>query len=335
MTAGPPAASEPMRVAGLDAGTNALRLLVADVARDADGTPTVVDEIHREQRIVRLGQGVDATGQLSSQALDRAWQVLADYVAVLRASGAVRVRMAATSALRDAGNADDFTAMVQSTLGQPPEVLSGEQEARLGFYGTAAALPADWGRLLVIDIGGGSTEWVTGPSGPSALTAPLQAVSTQVGAVRVTERVLRSDPPTPDERRRAQQWIDAEGAAALAALDLTGVSRVVAVAGTALTVGAAALGHALLDPYALHLAEVPADRIHAAAQSLLTSTRAHRAALRYVLPGRVDVIGAGGLILSSALTAAERRTGIRRVTLSNRDLLDGLALSLVGDPPPA
>nr|WP_281361819.1 FCD domain-containing protein [Nakamurella aerolata] len=319
---------EPMRVAGIDAGTNALRLLVADVARDADGTPTVVDEIHREQRIVRLGEGVDATGRLSTQALDRTWQVLADYVAVLRASGAVRVRMAATSALRDASNGADFLAMVSSTLGQLPEVLTGEQEARLGFYGTAAALPAQWGRLLVIDIGGGSTEWVVGPAGPAALAAPLQAVSTQIGAVRITERVLRSDPPTREERADAQRWIDAECTAALTALDLTGVEQVVAVAGTALTVGAAALGHALLDPYTLHLAEVRSDRIHSAARNLLTSTRAHRAALRYVLPGRVDVIGAGGLILSRALTAVEQRTGIRAVRLSNRDLLDGLVLSL-------
>ena len=153
-----------MRVAAIDCGTNSIRLLVADVAVDADGTPTLTD-VHREMRVVRLGEGVDATGRLSSSALDRTWRALADYAAVIAARGAVRTRMVATSATRDAANRDDFTEMVRSTLGQSPEVITGQEEAELSFAGAVGELDPATGPFLVVDIGGGSTELIIGTTG--------------------------------------------------------------------------------------------------------------------------------------------------------------------------
>ncbi len=321
-------AGRPMRVAGIDCGTNSIRLLVADVAPAPDGRARLAD-VHREMRVVRLGQGVDATGRLSEHALDRTWRALADYAAIISASGAVRTRMVATSATRDAQNRSDFVEMVRSTLGQDPEVISGEEEAELSFAGAVGDLNPATGPFLVVDIGGGSTELVIGePDGPvNRLTG---GISLDIGCVRITERILRSDPPTPAERDEARRWARSVLADGLDRLPVEMVRRLVPVSGTATTVAAAALKLPTYDPARIHLAEIPVPRVHAVAEMLLGATRAHRAALGYMHPGRVDVIGGGSLILSTmvSLVTARTRTPLATVTVSEHDILDGIALSL-------
>ncbi|MGI8415289.1 MAG: exopolyphosphatase, partial [Nakamurella sp.] len=215
-------------------------------------------------------------------------------------------------------------------VGQSPEVLSGAQEAAIGFAGTVCDLDGADGDVLVIDIGGGSTELVVGrpPTGAEAAGVITAAVSLDIGAVRITERILLGDPPTRPQIDAATGWAQQLIGAALDGMDLRRVRRVVAVAGTAMVVAAAALRHLSLDAAALHLATVPIAEINRATTLLLGATRAHRAALRYVHPGRVDVIGGGALILSAAVDQLRARIGIDSITVSAHDILDGLALSL-------
>ena len=315
----------PMRVAAIDCGTNSIRLLVADVARDADGAPRLVD-VHREMRVVRLGEGVDATSRLSTSALDRTWRALADYAAVVGASGAVRTRMVATSATRDAENRSDFTEMVRSTLGQDPEVISGEEEAELSFAGAVGDLDPASGPFLVVDIGGGSTELVTGTRdrGRNTITG---SISLNIGCVRITERILRSDPPTPAEREQAGDWARTMLTDGLGHIPVASVRRLVPVSGTATTVAAAALKLPSYDPARIHLSDIGADQVHRVAGFLMSANRSHRAALGYMHPGRVDVIGGGALILSTLVTLLGERAPITSVTVSEHDILDGIALS--------
>ena len=321
-----------MRVAAIDCGTNTLRLLVADGRPGRGGIELV--EVHREMRVVRLGEGVDATGRISSGALDRTWHVLAHYSAILRSAGAVLVRMAATSATRDAVNRDEFTAMVTRTLGQEPEVISGAEEAELSFAGAVAGLRARGpvaGDVLVVDIGGGSTELVVGtPTGPDPVIRGR--LSEDIGSVRVTERVLSGDPPTREQISAARAWVEPVVAGALDRLPLAGVGTFVAVSGTATTVAAAALRLPLYQPEVLDLARIGLAELGRAGQALLGMTRAHRAVLGFMHPGRVDVIGAGALILGAVASGVADRTGLSTVTISEHDILDGLALSLLSGP---
>jgi exopolyphosphatase/guanosine-5'-triphosphate,3'-diphosphate pyrophosphatase len=294
------------RVAAVDCGTNSIRLLVADAV---DGR--LVD-VHREMRIVRLGQGVDRTGVLAPDALERTFAALRSYVPLM--AGAESVRMVATSATRDAANAADFVDGCAAILGVAPEVVPGEEEARLSFLGATAELdlPAPY---AVCDIGGGSTELVLGTSRVE------QAASVDVGCVRLTERRLRTDPPPAAE---------VEAAVADIALALDGVdvevgraATFVGLAGSVTTVTALALGLAAYDPAAIHLARVSAEQVEDVTARLLAMTRAERAALPVMHPGRVDVIGAGALVLREVL----RRWSLREVVASERDILDGIALS--------
>ena len=319
-------AGAPMRVAGIDCGTNSIRLLVADVVREPDGRPRLTD-VHREMRVVRLGEGVDATGRLSSHALDRTWRALADYAAVITASGVVRTRMVATSATRDAGNRPDFVEMVRSTLGQDPEVITGDEEAELTFAGAVGDLDPASGPFLVVDIGGGSTELVIGER-VGASNRLAGGISLDIGCVRITERILRGDPPSSTERDQARRWARQILADGLDRLPVHRVRRLIPVSGTATTVAAAALRLPTYDPARIHLAELPIDRVHAVANTLLGATRAHRAALGYMHPGRVDVIGGGALILSVMIELVAARTPIHQVTVSEHDILDGIVLSL-------
>ncbi len=319
-------AGAPMRVAGIDCGTNSIRLLVADVVREPDGRPRLTD-VHREMRVVRLGEGVDATGRLSSHALDRTWRALADYAAVITASGVVRTRMVATSATRDAGNRADFVEMVRSTLGQDPEVITGDEEAELTFAGAVGDLDPASGPFLVVDIGGGSTELVIGER-VGASNRLAGGISLDIGCVRITERILRGDPPSSTERDRARRWARQILADGLDRLPVHRVRRLIPVSGTATTVAAAALRLPTYDPARIHLAELPIDRVHTVADTLLGATRAHRAALGYMHPGRVDVIGGGALILSVMIELVAARTPIHQVTVSEHDILDGIVLSL-------
>lgn len=317
-----------LRVAGIDCGTNSIRLLVADVAREPDGRLRLTD-VHREMRVVRLGQGVDATGRLSEHALDRTWRALADYAAVITASGAVRTRMVATSATRDAQNRADFVDMVRSTLGQDPAVITGREEAELSFAGAVGDLDPATGPFLVVDIGGGSTELVVGER-DGAVNRVADGISLDIGCVRITERILRGDPPTAAERAEAARWARQILADGLDRLPVERVRRLVPVSGTATTVAAAALRLPTYDPARIHLAQIPVDRIHDVARTMLGATRAHRAALGYMHPGRVDVIGGGALILSTMvdLVAGRVRGPLESVTVSEHDILDGIALSL-------
>lgn len=311
----------PIRVAAIDCGTNSIRLLVADVQGDH------LADVHREMRVVRLGEGVDATGMLSTGAIDRTWHALSDYTAILRASGAVRVRMAATSATRDAANRSAFVDMVTSVLGVAPEVITGEEEADLSFRGAVGDLAPDPGPFLVVDIGGGSTEMVVG-----AVTAEGSIVhgrvSLDIGCVRITERLLHADPPTAAEWARARVWARETLADGLSQLPLQVVRRFVAVSGTATTVCAAALELPSYDPTRIHLATLELDRIRQVAAVLGHATRAERALLPYMHAGRVDVIGGGALVLATLSEMVAERTGITVCTVSEHDILDGLALSL-------
>ncbi len=316
------------RVAAIDCGTNSIRLLVADLSPTASGVH--LTDVHREMRIVRLGQGVDATGRLAPEALDRTWQALADYAAIIRASGAVSVRMTATSATRDAANAAEFTAMVHSTLGQDPEVIAGTEEAALSFRGAVGDLPAEDGPFLVFDIGGGSTEFVIGTSagGRAEIAA---AVSQNIGSVRITERLLRGDPPDFASVQAARAWARDTVSAGLDGLPadaLAGVRTVVAVAGTATTVAAGVLDLPVYDPPRIHLSRLPVAAVRAQSDRLLAMTVAERAALGYMHPGRADVIGGGSLVLATVAEQLASRIGTRELVISEHDILDGIALSL-------
>lgn len=298
-----------MRVAAIDCGTNSVRLLV----RDLPGA-----ELHREMRVVRLGQGVDATGSLHPDALERTRVALVDYASVCADLGVERTRMVATSATRDASNRSAFVEMVEQTLGVTPEVINGEEEAALSFAGATGDL-TDGAPFLVMDIGGGSTELVLGSDAVEA------SYSMDVGCVRLTERRLVSDPPTAAEIAAAREDVEAALDQALDVVPGALCNTAVGLAGSVTTVAALALGLSAYDPVAIHLTRLSAEQIDDVAQRLLSMTRAQRAALPVMHPGRVDVIGGGGLVLQSVV----RRLGLTEVLVSESDILDGIALSIV------
>ncbi len=321
-----------MRVAAIDCGTNSIRLLIADVTTNPDGAISLGD-VHREMRVVRLGQGVDATGMLAPEALARTFAAAEDYAALIRDCAAAgtaveRTRFVATSATRDAGNRAEFVDGIKARLGVEPEVVSGAEEAGLSFAGAASVLPVlDDELVLVVDLGGGSTEFVVGnASGVQA------AVSTDMGCVRFTERYLQSDPPTGAEIAAAEAAIEAKLDDVLAEVPLGSVTRAVGVAGTITTVTAQALGLAAYDREAIHAAVVPLEKIDQAAGELLAMTREERAALGFMHPGRVDVIGAGSLIWRTVLRriAVLTHGRLESATTSEHDILDGIALGAAG-----
>jgi exopolyphosphatase/guanosine-5'-triphosphate,3'-diphosphate pyrophosphatase len=299
-------------VAAIDCGTNSVRLLVADLP--ANGGP--LTEVTRLMEIVRLGQDVDRTGVLAPAAIERTRLALAGYAEQIERLGAARVRMVATSASRDARNAEDFRAMVTATLGYPPEVVTGDEEARLSFSGAVRGLPP--GRYLMVDIGGGSTEFVVGSSTVDA------AISVDVGCVRITERHLHGDPPTPAEIAAATADVTAAVDRALRTVDGTGVDRVVGLAGSVTTVAAIALDLPRFDPVRVHHAVVSTLDCARITAELLSMTAAQRLAIPVMHPGRADVIGAGALILRTIL----ERVGAASVIASEHDILDGIAWSL-------
>jgi exopolyphosphatase / guanosine-5'-triphosphate,3'-diphosphate pyrophosphatase len=331
------AVSAVARVAAIDCGTNSLRLLVADVD-PAAGRLTDVD---RQMEIVRLGQGVDATGRLAPVALDRTLHALAGYAKIIKATSAGAVRMVATSATRDAANAADFVRGVAGVLGVPPEVLSGRDEAYLSFTGATAELAAPSGQAtapggqaaatggpyLVVDIGGGSTEFVLGdgqPAGHLAARTGLSALSVDIGCVRLTERHLHGDPPSRAEITAAAADIETALDAVAAAMPAATARTLVGLAGSVTTVAGLALGLAEYDPSRIHHARIPAAQVAAQTQRLLGQTRAQRAALGVMHPGRVDVIGGGALVLDHVM----HRFGFAEVLVSEHDILDGIAWSL-------
>ncbi|MDQ1647444.1 MAG: exopolyphosphatase / guanosine-5-triphosphate,3-diphosphate pyrophosphatase [Cryptosporangiaceae bacterium] len=302
------------RVAAIDCGTNSIRLLVADVSGDR------LTDVIREMEVVRLGQGVDRTGRLAPEAIERTRVALASYATAIRESGAERVRMVATSASRAASNAEDFRAMVLATLGAEPDVITGDEEARLSFTGAVRGLGDTPAPYLVADIGGGSTELVIGSSTVDA------ARSVDVGCVRLTERHLHSDPPTPAQVRAAQRDIAAAVALAAQTVPLGSARTFVGLAGSVTTVVALALGLTAYEPLAIHHARVSFEDVSKVTDMLLAATRAERAALPVMHPGRVDVIGGGALVLRTLMTEAK----LPDVVASEHDILDGIAWSLAG-----
>ncbi|GAA4248484.1 Ppx/GppA phosphatase family protein [Dactylosporangium darangshiense] len=304
------------RVAAIDCGTNSVRLLIADVSESAG----VVD-VTRQMRIVRLGEGVDRTGRLSPAAIERTRVALADYAGDIARAGVDAARMVATSASRDAENAADFQAMVFDTLGFAPEVITGDEEARLSFAGAVRGLDAE-APFLVVDIGGGSTEFVVGS--PSTTNDVDAALSVDIGCVRMTERHLRADPPTPEQVAAAEADIAASVERALAAVDGGRARTLVGLAGSVTTVAALALGLPEYDPQRIHRARISAEDVAKVTADLLAKSAEQRLASAVMHPGRADVIGAGALILRVIV----ERSGAGSVIASESDILDGIALSL-------
>lgn len=311
------------RVAAIDCGTNSIRLLIADIDRS---NGTTLKDVWREMRVVRLGQGVDATGELAPEALERTFAATADYARLIREHGAGAVRFVATSASRDARNRDVFVAGIRELLGVEPEVISGDEEAELSFAGASSVLPIlDGHQVLVVDLGGGSTEFVLGTS--NGVTA---AKSVDIGCVRLTERHLRDDPPTAEQIAAAEADVDAAIDLACQDVPLERATAVVGVAGSITTITAHALQLPEYKPDVIHGTDLPIGTIRAAATDLLGMARSGRAALPYMHPGRVDVIGAGGLVWRRILERVNGLSGgrITSATASEHDILDGIALSI-------
>ena len=311
--------SHPLRVAAIDCGTNSIRLLVADLD-PAAGTET---DLLRRMEIVRLGQGVDATGRLAPDALERTFAACDDYAARIRELGAERIRFVAASATRDAANREEFFAGIRARFGVEPEVITGDQEAALSFTGATQAVARDTAvhptPYLVIDIGGGSTEFVLGADAVEA------ARSVDIGCVRLTERHLTQDPPSPAQITVARRDIDAGIDLAAGLVPIDQAKTLVGVAGSVTTVAAVALGLPQYDRDRVHLSRISAETVRQVAGDLLASTREQRAANPVIHPGRVDVIGAGALILAQIMD----RLGLPEVVVSEHDILDGIALSQV------
>ena len=301
-----------MRVAAIDCGTNSIRLLIADI----DGNN--FREVVRDMEIVRLGQGVDETGQFHPDAIARTLAAVDKFAAEIAKRGVEKIRFCATSATRDATNRHLFVDGVRERLGIELEVISGDEEAALSFAGAIKDLDPSNGPFLVVDIGGGSTEFVFGTSTVEA------ARSVNIGCVRMTERHFASDPATAEQIELARTDIQAAIAQAAAVVPITKAKTLVAVAGTATTVAAAALDLPEYDRYAIHLSRISAQQTHDAATMFATSNREQRLALGYMHPGRVDVIAAGSLVLSEIMKA----TGASEFVASESDILDGMAFSL-------
>ncbi|MFW0784548.1 Ppx/GppA phosphatase family protein [Gordonia sp. CPCC 206044] len=314
-------------VGAVDCGTNSIRLLVAR----SDDSGRLVD-LHREMRVVRLGQGVDATGRFAAEAIERTRVALADYVEILLSLGADRVRMVATSATRDAANRDEFFEMTSALLGRVvpgavAEVITGDEEARLSFRGAVGELDPASGPFVVTDLGGGSTEVVVGDG-----DGVRAAFSADIGCVRLTERCLPSDPPTDDEVTAARQFARRRLDEAFAAVPVDGARTWVGVAGTMTTLAAVGAGLTEYDPDAIHLSRISLDDLDVVCRRLVAMTRAERAALGPMHPGRVDVIGGGSLVTMELADELRRRAGITELVVSEHDILDGIALGILPGP---
>ncbi|MFV8173504.1 exopolyphosphatase [Mycolicibacterium peregrinum] len=309
------------RVGAIDCGTNSIRLLVADLV---DGK---LRDVHREMRVVRLGQGVDATGQFAPEALARTESALADYVALMAEHAVTAVRMVATSAARDAGNRDEFFAMTARLLGKVvpgsvAEVITGTEEAELSFRGAVGELDPAAGPFVVVDLGGGSTELVLGE------TAVQASFSADIGCVRLTERCLHSDPPTADQVEQARLVARDGLAEALAVVPVDGARTWVGVAGTMTTLSALAQRMTVYDPEAIHLSRIGFDDLLGVCEQLIGMTKAERLALGPMHAGRADVIGGGAIIVEELAAVLRGRAGIGELVVSEHDILDGIALSI-------
>jgi exopolyphosphatase/guanosine-5'-triphosphate,3'-diphosphate pyrophosphatase len=301
------------RVAAIDCGTNSIRLLIADV------TDSGLRDVSRQMEIVRLGEGVDRTGRISDAALGRTLDALRRYEEQIARANVRGVRMAATSATRDAQNREEFVTGVRDILGVEPEVITGQQEAALSFAGATREVQHLPTPHLVVDIGGGSTEFVLGDE-----RGVLVTCSVDIGCVRITERHLHDDPPTPQQISAAEADVAAAVDKAAETVPLDAAGTLIGVAGTVTTIAAIAAGLPEYDPERIHLSHVSAFDVEDIAHRLLAMSHAERAALPVMHPGRVDVIGAGSMILRAIVQKAE----VAEVVASEHDILDGLAYSV-------
>ncbi|MDX3658570.1 Ppx/GppA phosphatase family protein [Streptomyces sp. ID05-26A] len=311
------------RVAAIDCGTNSIRLLIADVTKREDGTAWLRD-VHREMKIVRLGQGVDATGRLHPDAIQRTKEALLDYARTMQRKGVETARMVATSATRDASNRDEFFGMTEAILGAPAEVITGDEEARLSYLGAVADLDPDEGPFLVTDLGGGSTEFVLGTG--SEVEA---ARSMDIGCVRLTERFIASDPPTKDEIAQAEAFARAAIKEAFEVVPVEKAKTWIGVAGTVTTLSALVQGLEVYNSDDIHLSRITLDNVREITDRILSMTHDERASLGPMHPGRVDVICGGAVVLRAIADELENRAGIRTLVCSEHDILDGIAFSLV------
>jgi exopolyphosphatase/guanosine-5'-triphosphate,3'-diphosphate pyrophosphatase len=315
------------RVAAIDCGTNSIRLLVAELTPRHDGTFDLRD-LHREMRVVRLGQGVDSTGELATEALERTRVALVDYAVAARRKGVEKVRMVATSAVRDASNRDEFFAMTCEVLGTEAEVISGDEEARLSFTGAVGEQDPDDGPFVVVDVGGGSTELVLG-TWDGRQAEVIGAKSVDIGCVRITERALKSDPPTPDEIAAADELATKILTEAFEVVDVSQAKTWIGVAGTVTTLSAVAQELTEYDSSRTHLSRLSRADIDRLTEHLLSVDHATRAANPVIHPGRVDVIGGGSVIVRALAEELAARGGPTELVVSEHDILDGIALSLV------
>ncbi len=303
-----------MRVAAIDCGTNSIRLLIADIEGNS------FREVLRTMEIVRLGQGVDKTGEFHPDAITRTLAAVDLFAVEIARKGVQKIRFCATSATRDATNRHLFIDGVKERLSIEPEVISGEEEAALSFAGAIQDLPQEDGPFLVVDIGGGSTEFVYGQSSVEF------AKSVNIGCVRMTERHFTQDPTGAQEIEDARRDIQEAIKVAASIVPITKAKTLIAVAGTATTVAAAALDLGEYDRHSIHLSRISSEKTHIASQRFLSMTREERSALGYMHPGRVEVIAAGSLVLSEIMKA----TGAKEFIASESDILDGMAWSIVG-----
>ncbi|MGN9840730.1 Ppx/GppA phosphatase family protein [Nonomuraea sp. H19] len=313
-----------MRVAAIDCGTNSVRLLIADFHDD------LIEDVERRMEIVRLGQDVDRTGRLAPDALERTFKAMRDYRELIDQYGAVATRVVATSATRDAANRHEFVDGVRAIFGVEPEVVTGADEAELSFTGATKGLvrlspetEVPQGPLppyLVVDIGGGSTEFVVGSEHAEA------ALSVDIGCVRLTERHLRDagDPPSAPALEAVVADIEAALDRVEAEVPVQRAHTLVGLAGSVTTVAGIALDLSHYDPARIHHSRISAQQVHEVTRRLLAMTHGERAAVPVMHPGRVDVIGVGALILDRIV----RRFAFSQVIVSEHDILDGIAWSL-------
>jgi exopolyphosphatase/guanosine-5'-triphosphate,3'-diphosphate pyrophosphatase len=301
-----------MRVAAIDCGTNSIRLLIADVESNK------LREVVRDMEIVRLGQGVDQTGEFHPDAITRTLAAVDKFAAEIVRRGVQKIRFCATSATRDATNRALFIDGVRERLGIEVEVITGAEEAELSFIGAIQELKPNSGPFLVVDIGGGSTEFVFGNNKVES------AKSVNIGCVRMSERHFANDPPTENQIELARADIQEAIALAGTEVPITQAKTLVAVAGTATTVAAAALNLDIYDRHSIHLSHISAAQVHEVSEMFKNMDRSQRMKLGYMHPGRVDVITAGSLVLSEVMKA----TGATEFTASETDILDGIALSI-------
>lgn len=309
------------RVAAVDCGTNSVRLLIADIDGDR------LTDLERRMEIVRLGQGVDRTGRLAPEALERTFTAMRSYAKLIDQHGAGPVRVVATSATRDAANRDAFVTGVREIFGVDPEVVSGDEEARLSFTGATGDLPSELAEpYLVVDIGGGSTEFIVGTGGGPGSGDVAGAISVDIGCVRLTERHLKGagDPPAAEAVQAVIADVEATLDRVERAVPVREARTLIGLAGSVTTVTGIALDLPAYDSARIHHSRVPAARVSEVVSRLLSMTHDERAAIPVMHPGRVDVICAGSLILDRIM----RRFGFAEVVASEHDILDGIAFSL-------